>query len=178
MNTYIEGYILGTKYCRMNQKHGGVTIFVHETLTYSNIDLAKFCNDHDFEVCAVKLQISSSKIIVLCVYRPPSGNVEYFLNSLEQILNQLYTNSTNIIICGDININYLANTNNKRQLDALLASYGLYSIVDFPTRSKNCSSAAIDNIFIDKFKNYNFTINPHCITGYRTMTHRFLYWIN
>ena len=107
-----------------------------------------------------KLQISSSKIIVLCVYRPPSGNVEYFLTSLEQILNQLHTNSTNIIICGDININYLDNTNNKRQLDALLASYGLYSLVVFPTRNKNCSSTAIDNIFIDKFKNQNYTINP------------------
>jgi len=86
--------------------------------------------------------------------------LEYFLNSLEQILNQLYTNSTNIIICGGININYLDNTNNKRQLDALLASYGLYSTVDFPTRSKNCSSTAIDNIFIDKFENYKFTFNP------------------
>lgn len=58
------------------------------------------------------------------------------------------------------NINYLDNTKNKRQLDALLASYGLHSIVDFPTRIKNCSSTAIDNIFIDKHKNPNFTINP------------------
>jgi len=122
MNTFIEGYILGTKYCRKNRKQGGVTIFVHETLSYSNIDLDKFCNDHDFEVCAVKLQISFSSIYVLCVYRPPNGNVSYFLNSLELIFNQLYTNSSDIIICGDININYLDNTNNKRQLDALLAT--------------------------------------------------------
>jgi endonuclease/exonuclease/phosphatase family metal-dependent hydrolase len=78
---------------------------------------------------------------------------------IETILNQLYNNSTNIIICGDININYLDNTKNKRQLDALLASYGLLSIVNFPTRIKNCSSTAIDNIFTDKDKNPNFKIN-------------------
>jgi len=45
-------------------------------------------------------------------------------------------------------------------LDSLLVSYDLYSTVDFPTRINNCSSTAIDNIFIDKFKNTNFTINP------------------
>jgi arginine deiminase len=33
-------------------------------------------------------------------------------------------------------------------------------IVDFPTSVSNCSSTAIDNTFIDKFKNTNFTIKP------------------
>jgi arginine deiminase len=33
-------------------------------------------------------------------------------------------------------------------------------MVDFPTRTSYCSSTAIDNIFIDKFKNTNFTIKP------------------
>jgi len=36
----------------------------------------------------------------------------------------------------------------------------LYSTVNFPTRISNCSSTAINNIFIDKFKNTNFTIKP------------------
>jgi hypothetical protein len=53
------------------------------------------------EVCAVKLYISSFIFCVLCVYRSPSGNFSYFLSSLEPILNQLYANSINIIICGD-----------------------------------------------------------------------------
>ena len=112
------------------------------------------------EVCAVKLQICSFRFYVLCLYRPPTGNFLYFLSSIESILKQLYTNSINIIICGDININYLNYTNNKLQLDSLLASYGLYSTADFPTRINSCSSTAIDNIFIDKYKNSNFTINP------------------
>ena len=158
-NTYIEGHNLATKYCRKNRKQGGVSIYIRETLSYTNIELAKFCNDQDLEVCVVKLQSSFYKIYVLCVYRPPTGNISYFLSALESILNQLYTNSTIIITCGDININYLDNTKNKQQLDALLASYGLHSIVDFPTRIKNYSSTAIDN-FIKKYKNSNFTTGP------------------
>ena len=45
-------------------------------------------------------------------------------------------------------------------MDSLLASYDLYSTVDFRTRINNCSYTAIDNIFIDKSKNTNFTISP------------------
>ena len=59
----------------------------------------------------------------------------------------------------ETNINYLVNTNNKLQLDSLLASYDLYSTVDFPTRINIHSSTSIDNIFIDKNKNTVFTIN-------------------
>ena len=70
----------------------------------------------------MKLHISAFVLCILCVYRPPTGNFSYFLSSLESILNQLYTNSINIIICGDRNINYLANTNNKFQMDSLLSS--------------------------------------------------------
>ena len=39
-------------------------------------------------------------------------------------------------------------------------SYDLCSTVDFSARINNCSSTAIDNIFIDKFKNTSFTTNP------------------
>jgi|GEM_PF-3934846 len=62
------------------------------------------------------------------------------------------------IICGDTNINYLHCHNRRQQLDTLLATYNLESIVNFPTRIINGSSIVIDNIFIDLSR--NFTINP------------------
>jgi hypothetical protein len=40
----------------------------------------------------------------------------------------------------------------KKQLDAMLISYNLYSKVYFPTGIQNKSSAAIDSIFIDTFQ--------------------------
>jgi hypothetical protein len=97
-NAHTEGYNLTSKYCRKSRRQGGVSIFIREALSYTNNDLAKFCNDLDFEVCAVKLQSSTFTIYVLCVYRPPTGNISYFLSAMDSIFNQLYTNSTNIII--------------------------------------------------------------------------------
>ena len=73
---------------------------------------------------------------------------------------QLYSNTTNLIICGDININYLKSSNYKTQLDYLLASYNLSTAADFPTRITKYTSTAIDNVFIDKTKNSDYTIEP------------------
>jgi len=45
----------------------------------------------------------------------------------------IYSNNTEII-CGDINIIYLIDSTHKQLLDSILASYGLYSTVQVPTR--------------------------------------------
>ena len=60
----------------------------------------------------------------------------------------------------ETNINYLQISNSKSQLNSLLASYNLHSAVDFPTKVTKNSSTAIDNIFIDKFKNSDYSIEP------------------
>jgi exonuclease III len=159
-NTQIQYYNLGASYCRTKRKGGGVGIFIQDDLSYSKIDLDKYCNDHDLEICAVQLHFSMVTFCILCIYRSPSGNFFHFLSLLESVLNQLFSNSNTIVICGDININYLENTNNKFYLDSLLASYNLFSVVNFPTRTSSCSSTAIDNIFMDTFKITEFTVKP------------------
>ena len=70
----------------------------------------------------------------------------------------IYSNSVEIIICGDININYLIDSASKQLLDSLLASYGLHSTVQFLTRIQNNSYTTIYNIFIDMFKFSNFAV--------------------
>jgi hypothetical protein len=100
----------------------------------------------------------------LSVYRSPTGNFLLFLSTLDSILTRLFTNSLNIVICGDFNINYLEDSTNKLKLDTLLASYNLHSTVDFPTRITNSSSTAIDNIFINKHLNIGFSIRS-CPNG-------------
>jgi len=92
-------------------------------------------------------------IIIITVYKSPTGNIGYFLNNLETALNQVYKNTLDIILCGDFNINYFNDNQNKQALNSLLTSYSLYSIIDFPTRIHNNSHTVIDNIFINTFKN-------------------------
>ena len=70
-NIHIEHYTMGASYCRKSRTHGGVGIFVYNTLLYSTVNLNKVCNDYAFEACVIKLLISSNIYFILCIYRPP-----------------------------------------------------------------------------------------------------------
>ena len=72
----------------------------------------------------------------------------------------IYSNNNEIIICGVFNVNYLTDSTHKQLLDLLLASYGLSSTDQFPTRIQNNSYFAIDNIFINTHKFCDFSVSP------------------
>ena len=66
---YMDQYKLGAKFCRESLKSGGVSIFVHDTLQYTNINLGEFCKEQDNEPCAVKINLLSLTICFLSIYR-------------------------------------------------------------------------------------------------------------
>ena len=70
---------------------------------------------------------------VLSIYRSPTGNFDIFMEKLEEILNLLFLNPVNLIICGDFNVNFLTDNTKKYQIISLLKMYNLYYIVNFPT---------------------------------------------
>jgi len=82
------------------------------------------------------------------------------LLKFDTIFQLLYTPKLHFIICGDININYLNESENKNQLDKLLPSYNLTSITNFLTRVQNTSATAIDNIFIDVSQLESYKVTP------------------
>ena len=59
-----------------------------------------------------------------------------FFTKLDNILKYLFTPTLDLIIVGDININYLVDSTRKSQLQALLKTYNLTSIVNFSTRTQ------------------------------------------
>jgi hypothetical protein len=94
-----------------------VCIYIHEDFDFSTISLAKYCKEKDIEVCAVKLNITDRKLIMLTIYRSTSGNFNKFMKHLDGVLNTWYSNKIEFIICGDINVNYLGNCNKRQQLE-------------------------------------------------------------
>ena len=85
----INHYILGAKFCRQNLKHGGTSIFVHESLAFTNIELQEFCRYPDTETCAFKTNLTTAMIYVICLYRSPTGNFVCFVQGTDTILNNL-----------------------------------------------------------------------------------------
>ena len=112
-------------------KNGGVRIYMQESLKFTN-NLQKYCKEQDIEIYVAKLKFKEKNVIILCVYRAPSGNFDYFLKTLDSILTSLHNHKTEFM-SGDININYLETSNKNQQLDNLLVIYNLRSTVHFPT---------------------------------------------
>jgi len=140
-------------------KCGRVCIYVHDTIKYTNINLYKYCREQDLEIAAVKLKFFKRNLIVFCVYRAPTGDIDYFLKHVEILLNTFHNSKTDFILCGDRNINFIGTNNNKVRVENLLSTYNLTGTVYFPTRITNISTSLIGNIFIDVSSNY--TIQPH-----------------
>jgi exonuclease III len=135
-------------------------MYIHESCQFSDINVQKFCKEKDLEVCVTKLYLPNCTISILNIYRSTCGNFECFLNKLETLLNCISINSSELIICGDFNVKFLENTTHTLLLNSLLATYGLYSTIQFPTRITNSSASAIDNIFINTVKFNDFNIHP------------------
>jgi len=109
-------------------------MFVHRNLKYNTINYDEYNIDKGIEACAIQLDSTFNKLYILTICRSPRGNFTNFLNRLDLILQKLCSNKYNIVICSDVNVNYLIDNNRRSQLDAVLHSYNLAGIVKFPTR--------------------------------------------
>lgn len=156
----LEGYKLAACYCRSNKEKGGVCIFVRESIKYGKVESKHYCREQDFECCTIELTVQNRNILIICVYRAPSGNIKFFFSQLEKLLTDLFNVNVEFIICGDFNINYLLESENTINLNSIASAFNLEPVVFFPTRIQNQSETAIDNFFIDKSRNFSFSIQP------------------
>jgi exonuclease III len=154
----IDKFTCIAQYCRKLLLKGGVCIYVNNNLTSSCLNLEVFCRDKIIEVCGVKFKFQGRDIYLLTVYRSPSGNFNNFINQLENIVHSLYNIKHDLIICGDMNVNYLEESGRVKQLNALLKTFNLVNVVTSPTRTFGHSSTSIDNVFIDITRFSNFIV--------------------
>jgi hypothetical protein len=105
--TQLTNYSLGASYCRKTFFKGGVSIFVYRNLKYNTININEYNLDKDIEACAIQLDSTFNKLCILAIYRSPRGDFTNFLKRLDLILQKLYNNKYNIVICGVVNVNDL-----------------------------------------------------------------------
>jgi hypothetical protein len=65
-------------------------IFVRTDLHFSKTDIYYHCKGQDFEISAIQLVSKTYNLIVLSLYRAPSGDVDEFLRKLGATLKCLY----------------------------------------------------------------------------------------
>jgi hypothetical protein len=90
----LDNFYLSSNFSCINHIGRGVCIFTRADLQYSTCDVSQFCIVKTFEVCATQLDLGNCYVVIICIYRLPTGNFFNFLNQLDSTLKYLYT--TNI----------------------------------------------------------------------------------
>ena len=154
---------------------GGVSIFCRNNFSCSKIHELSKCTEN-IESCVVKISFKSRFMIVVGLYRPPTGSKDQFIFSIEDILNsELIKGSDLILIAGDMNLNILlSNCPLVTRYKTLLQSYRLIPVISKPTRFSNNSDNSImptllDHTWFNSLSNYtsgiiDFDLTDHCPT--------------
>jgi hypothetical protein len=73
----LTGYALRSSFCCKHLKGGGGCIFVCEDMNVYKINITHKCRKKDLEICAVEIETETSKLIVLSLYRAPTGDFKH-----------------------------------------------------------------------------------------------------
>ena len=106
------------------------------------------CTNCIVESVWVKLVRSDKEFLVSSIYRHPSGNIDHFVDSIEQIFSNINDNAW-YIVAGDININ-LMNTEDQQTTnysDKFLNS-NFIPCINLPTRFCDSTATLIDHIML------------------------------
>jgi hypothetical protein len=82
----LDGYLLGSSFCRQILQRGGVCIFVKRVHCSNKIDISHHCKEQDLEICAVQLQTKTCNLNIPSLYRSSSGDFNRFLRGLDATL--------------------------------------------------------------------------------------------
>lgn len=124
---------------RLNRRGGGVLQLVSDEITCSLVPEFSAVTP-DVEV----LTLSHKNYLFVTIYRPPDGNVDKFIEFLETILSHVTSETLDVIIGGDFNINLLKNTANTREFELCLKSFCCENLITEPTRISGDSESLLD----------------------------------
>lgn len=118
----------------------------------------------EFEISNIEtiwseITLPNSKPFLICtVYRPPNVSSEW-IDLLEEELSIAQTTGLELIMMGDINIDYASCTNNKWQ--NLVELFDLTQLVTEPTRITQSTSTIIDHIYTSNPENVSECFVPY-----------------
>ena len=80
-------------------------MYMNSFLESNMIALLGYYIEKVTEIYAAQINVGNHLIILLCIYRSPSGNFGEFVVQIDLILKYLYKSKVEFIICGDFNVN-------------------------------------------------------------------------
>lgn len=123
---------------------GGIGFFIRDSLGY---EILHGGITSCLEQMWIKIGINGKSVIICVMYRPPSGSFSEFFSSFEDLVLRYHPSSSDIVIGGDVNVDFLRVDDFRvRRLSELFVQFNLAQIIDSATRITNRSATLIDII--------------------------------
>lgn len=143
----IDGYKFERK-DRDHRKGGGLVIYIHENIPYvRRYDV----ENAQIEMVCIEIKYPNKSYMALYVYRPPdNGTLKFseWLTLMDQCLSCMYNEEKDIVLLGDINIDWNCDNAPKSRWEELCSNYHLNQMVHEPTRVTSTTATIIDHIFV------------------------------
>ena len=135
---------------------GGISIFVHNSIQYQHRSELDVILPY-MECCFIEINFNNKKYLIAGIYRIPNTEINDFIDKFNEIIEPLKA-SSEVIILGDFNINFLTNDEYKNSFELCLQSNYLVPTILAPTRiatktlqngQQVTTKTLIDNVFIN-----------------------------
>ena len=131
-----------------NEHGGGILCYVRSTIPHRNREDISY-NRNGIESIVIEIAAKTSKIMLTCIYRPPSIHVQYLQDALSSTHSKCLTECNNIYILGDLNVNFLKQ---PHALTDTLQLLDLCNIIVGPTCFKNATSPTLIDVILTNRK--------------------------
>lgn len=146
----MEGYTNVGGFCRGHHIHGGTAVYLRNQYV-EDVENLRRCTElsaeFDFECSAI---LFKKTVCVITLYRSQVGDFNAFIERLSDVLSYIISrNIPHIIICGDLNIDFLVTSSSLNCLKDLFTSHGLRLMSNEPTRIFRYSNGTVSESGLD-----------------------------
>jgi hypothetical protein len=127
---------------------GGLMIYVRSSIPHRlRNDLStNIVSDYsDIEILVLELMLKGEKVIMICVYKPPSSRNVNLINALSNVLDRCLSDAKSVYIIGDINIDMQCT---PAPFTDFMTMYNLCNIIEKPTCFKSVQNPSLLDVVL------------------------------
>ena len=100
---------------------------------------------NNLEAVWVKISTRKKSLLICTIYRPPDSSCKFF-DDFSRMMESAGNECKEILVMGDMNINYLSDCSITRQMRSMCDEASLTQMITVPTRVTQTSEMLIDHI--------------------------------
>ena len=129
---------------RVNDRHGGVILYVKEAIHYYR---RQDLEPRGIECIWIELVNKHKHVLFGVFYRPPNASSNYYSLIEDSLHLAVDTGNNDVVVIGDFNFNLLS-SQTSRKIDSLCSQFAFYQSIDQPTHYTENSASLLDTILV------------------------------